>query len=126
MSLRSDLARARGLGSAHDGVEHWISQRLTAIANILLISWFLIGVLPLIGDEREALIVWMSSPVNAAVAALMFISIFWHAALGLQVVIEDYLHTPWMKVAGMVASKFLCAALGAIAVVSVLKMALGG
>lgn len=126
MSLRSALARARGLGSAHDGVEHWISQRLTAIGNLVLIMWFLIGVIPLLGADRAALADWMASPVNAAVAALMFISIFWHAAMGLQVVIEDYLHKPWMKFGALVASKLLCAALGAIAVVSVLKIAVGG
>lgn len=126
MSLRSALGRARGLGSAHDGVEHWISQRLTAIGNLILIAWFLIGVLPLIGADRAALADWLAHPLNAAVTALMFLSIFWHAALGLQVVVEDYLHKAWMKFSALVATKFLCAALGATAIVSVLKLSLGG
>jgi len=126
MSLRTALSRARGLGPAHDGVHHWIAQRLASLANLVLITWFLIGVLPLLAEDRAALIDWFAHPLNAAIAILMFISMFWHTALGLQAVIEDYLHSPWKKFSAMAASKFLCAALGVTAVVSVLKLSFGG
>lgn len=126
MSLQSALGRARGTGSAHHGVDHWKAQRLTAIANLALILWFMFNAVPLLGEGRDAVVAWLSHPVSAAAAALMFASIFYHAALGLQIVIEDYLHAPWPKWTALIASKLLCAGLGGVAVVSVLMIAFGG
>lgn len=125
MSLQSALARARGHGSAHHGVEHWKAQRLTAIANGLLVIWFVFNAVPLIGQDRSAVLEWLSHPVSAAAAALMFASVFYHASLGLQIVIEDYLHAAWTKWTALIASKLICAGLGGVAVVSVLMIAFG-
>ena len=118
MSLQSALGRARGHGSAHHGVDHWKAQRLTAIANGLLVVWFVFNAVPLLADGRAAVLDWLSHPVPAAAAALMFASIFYHASLGLQIVIEDYLHAPWTKWTALIASKLLCAGFGGVAVVS--------
>jgi succinate dehydrogenase / fumarate reductase, membrane anchor subunit len=113
-SMRTPLAQARGLGSAKDGVHHWWMQRLTAIALALLSPWFIWLLLSLIGATHAQARASIANP-RAALPLLAFvIALFWHAKLGLQVVIEDYVHTRWKEVSLQVAMTFACA-LGALA-----------
>jgi succinate dehydrogenase / fumarate reductase membrane anchor subunit len=123
--LRNPLQRARGLGSAKDGVGHWWTQRLTAIALIGLGIWFVVLVLGLMHADYATARAAIARPWNALLLIAFLVAMFWHAVLGLQVVIEDYVHTRWLEVASMVAIKFL-AVLGALAsVLAVLRIALG-
>lgn len=92
MSLRNPLARAKGLGSAKDGTTHWWHQRLTAIALLLLTPWFVILMVGLIGDDLATVRATLSQPLTAVLMTAFVLSLFWHARLGLQVVIEDYVH----------------------------------
>ncbi|HEY9143852.1 MAG TPA: succinate dehydrogenase, hydrophobic membrane anchor protein [Arenimonas sp.] len=92
MSLRNPLARAKGLGSAKDGTSHWWHQRLTAIALLLLSPWFVILMVGLIGDDQATVRAVLAQPLTAALMTAFVLSLFWHARLGLQVVIEDYVH----------------------------------
>ena len=92
MSLRNPLARAKGLGSAKDGTSHWWHQRLTAIALLLLSPWFVILMVGLIGDDQITVRAVLAQPLTAALMTAFVLSLFWHARLGLQVVIEDYVH----------------------------------
>ncbi|MDY0022624.1 succinate dehydrogenase, hydrophobic membrane anchor protein [Arenimonas caeni] len=92
MSLRNPLARAKGLGSAKDGTTHWWHQRLSAIALLLLTPWFVILMVGLIGDDLATVRATLSQPLTAILMTAFVLSLFWHARLGLQVVIEDYLH----------------------------------
>lgn len=92
MSLRNPLARAKGLGSAKDGTTHWWHQRLTAIALMLLTPWFVILMVGLVGDDLATVRATLSQPLTAILLTAFVLSLFWHARLGLQVVIEDYVH----------------------------------
>ncbi|KFL37801.1 succinate dehydrogenase, hydrophobic membrane anchor protein [Arenimonas donghaensis] len=92
MSLRNPLARAKGLGSAKDGTSHWWHQRLTAIALLLLSPWFVILMVGMIGDDQITVRAVLAQPLTAALMTAFVLSLLWHAKLGLQVVIEDYVH----------------------------------
>jgi succinate dehydrogenase / fumarate reductase membrane anchor subunit len=123
--LRNPLKRARGLGSAQSGVGHWWTQRVTAAALVLLGLWFVITVLSLLHADFATAKATVAKPWNALLLILFVVTAFWHAVLGLQVVIEDYVHTRWKEVVLLVAIKFL-AVLGALAgVLAVLRIALG-
>lgn len=125
MSLRSPLGRVRGLGSAKEGVGHWLAQRITAIALVLLGFWFVAAVVSNVGADYATFAAWLGRPGNATLMILTMIAAFWHAALGLQVVIEDYVHGV-ARTASLIAVKIACFALGAFGVLSVLKVAVGG
>jgi succinate dehydrogenase / fumarate reductase membrane anchor subunit len=107
MSLRNPLARARGWGSARDGVGHWWSQRLTAIALALLTPWFVVFTVGLLGADQAVVQASIARPVTATLLAAFVISLFWHAQLGLQVVVEDYIHG-WLEITLQVLIKFAC------------------
>jgi succinate dehydrogenase / fumarate reductase membrane anchor subunit len=126
MQLRTPLSHTRGLGSAKDGLGHWMSQRLTAIANALLIIWFLFSAIGLAGADYEATRAWLASPVSAGLMLLLITSAFYHAKLGLQVVIEDYVHHEGLKIAAIAAVTLITAGLGVICAVAVLKTSLAG
>ncbi len=125
MSLRSPLSQARGLGSAKEGVGHWWMQRMTAIALIPLSLWFVFSVarFPLL--DYATMIAWIKSPLVAVALVLYFAAMFYHAALGVQVVIEDYVGNEGVKLVSIVLSKFALFAFGAAAVFAVLKIAFG-
>ena len=107
-SMRDPLAQARGLGSAKDGVHHWWMQRLTAIALALLSPWFLWLLVSLIGTPRAEVKFILANPRYALPLLAFVIALFWHARLGLQVVIEDYVHTRWIEIVLQVATTFAC------------------
>jgi len=125
MSYRSPLGRARGLGSAREGTAHWWAQRLTAVALVPLTLWFVIGLVGLIGAEFAAVEEWISGPINATLLVLLIVATFHHAQLGLQVVIEDYVHHEGLKIAGIVLVKFAAILLGLAAVLAVLSISFG-
>jgi succinate dehydrogenase / fumarate reductase membrane anchor subunit len=126
MSLRTDLGKVRGLGSAKEGVGHWWAQRLTAIALIPLLLWFVASVVPLVGAELRIVREWISSPVNSVLLLTLIVAVFHHAQLGLQVVIEDYVHRGWLKLASVIAVKFAAFGLSATSLFAVLKIAFTG
>ncbi len=126
MSLRSPLSQARGLGSAKEGVEHWWWQRLTAVALVPLTLWFVFSIAGLAGAEREAVLAWIAAPLNAVGLILFLTALFHHSQLGLQVVVEDYVHAEFLKICTLVLIKFAHVALATVAIFSVLKISLGG
>ncbi len=123
--LRSPLGRAVGLGSAKEGVEHWWTQRMTAVALVPLALWFVAALVGHLGADYAAAIAWLRSPIPATAMALLVIASFAHMALGVQVVIEDYVHHEGVKIASLVALRLACWALAAAALVAVLRIALG-
>jgi succinate dehydrogenase / fumarate reductase, membrane anchor subunit len=126
MSLRTPLGRVRGLGSAKDGVAHWWAQRLTAVALIPLLLWLVASLVTSAGMDHAAAKEWLSSPVSATLLILLIGAGFHHAQLGLQVVIEDYVHTEWLKIASITSVKLAAIALAVSGVFSILKIAFGG
>jgi succinate dehydrogenase / fumarate reductase membrane anchor subunit len=122
--LRSPLGRARGLGSAHAGAAHWWAQRLTALALLPLTLWFICAVIRLAGEPRDYMIAWMSAPVPIVLMLALIVATFHHLHLGLQVVIEDYVHVGSIKLAAVLAIKALCVLLALACIVSVLKIGL--
>jgi succinate dehydrogenase / fumarate reductase membrane anchor subunit len=128
-SFRSLLGRARGLGSAKEGVEHWWLQRLTAIALVPL-SLYIMGSFfnaVVFGSGYQSALGWLHSPLAATAMILILIAGFWHAILGVQVVIEDYVHCEVMKLTSIILVKlagFALAALGILAVARIYFMGL--
>lgn len=125
-SLRSPLGRARGLGSAKDGTHHWWAQRVTAIAMIPLLLWFVASIVSLAGAPLPAVQAWIASPIWAVLLLSLIVAVFHHAQLGLQVVIEDYVHAEGVKLVLLLAVKGAAWLFGGIAAFSVLKIAFGG
>lgn len=126
MSLRSPLGRVRGLGSAKDGTHHWWMQRLTAIALVPLCLWFVASVAMMAGAGHAAFLAWVASPLVAILLVLLIVAVFHHVQLGLQVVIEDYVHGEGCRLACIVVVKLAACALGVAAVFAVLKIAFRG
>jgi succinate dehydrogenase / fumarate reductase membrane anchor subunit len=124
--LRTPLARARGLGSAKAGVHHWWAQRLTAIALIPLVVWFAISLVMMSGAEYEVVRAWIGSPVVMVLLILTIAVGLHHAQLGIQVVIEDYVHSDGFKLALIVVVRFLAVFVGLAAIVAILNIGFGG
>ena len=125
MPALTPLARARGLGAAHDGVGHWKMQRLTAISNAVLVLWFVFSAAALAGAGYDEVRAWLASPLTATLMILLILSVFYHAPLGLQVVVEDYVHHPGIRIAALVLIRLIIAALAVACIVAVLTVALG-
>jgi len=126
MDRRSELGRVRGLGSAREGVAHWWAQRVTALLLVPLLLWFVVALLAHTGADREAVAAWLGQPVVYGVMVVMLGAVFWHASLGLQVVIEDYVHREGVKIAAILLVKGACLALFVAGFVSLSKIALVG
>ena len=125
MSLRSDLGKVKGLGAAKEGVGHWRLQRLTALALLPLGLWFVATLLGLIGAPHAVVVAWIGQGHVTVLLLALVIALFWHLQLGLQVVIEDYLHVPWLQIMLQLGSRCF-AWLGAlVAIVSILKISVG-
>lgn len=123
-SIKSPLARARGMGSAGHGTGHWIAQRVTAVAAIPLSLWLVYSIVVLRGASHGVFTDWLAQPLNAILMILFIISVFYHTALGLQVVIEDYVHRECVKLPSLIGMNLALFALAVVSVFSVLKVAL--
>jgi len=126
VNYRSPLGRARGLGSARSGTGHWLAQRISALALIPLALWFSVSIMFYMRADYVTLLNWLHSPVNAVLMVLMLAVLFYHAYLGLQMVLEDYVHSEWLKVSALVIVKFGCIVLAVTGIFSVLRIAFGG
>ncbi len=122
MSLRSPLARVRGLGSAKDGTAQWWSERLSAVALVPLVIWFVASVASIAGADYATMRDWVASPVVAGLLIVTILATFYHGAMGLQVVIEDYVHSEPVKIASVILVKGASFLLAVIAVLSVLMI----
>lgn len=124
-TLRTPLKRALGLGSSKTGTGHFLWQRVTAIA-LALLGTYLLGLLFSLGGgdfyRAHALV---AHPFNATVLATVLVAMFWHAKLGLQVVIEDYVHTPLLAGIAHLANIFACTLAAVAGVLAVVRIALG-
>lgn len=121
MSLRSPIANARGLGSAKDGTHHFWIQRLTAIALVPLLLWFIGAVVGLVGADYASVVAWIAHPVNAVLFLVLLLTMCWHSMLGMQVIVEDYLHGG-SKMGVLILLKFghvMVASAGSFAILSV-------
>ncbi len=125
MSLRTPLGKVRGLGSAKSGTDHWWMQRVTAIANIPLVICVMGIVISLTGADHAAVIARLGHPIVTIVLLAFILSITWHMRLGMQVVIEDYVHGEGRKIACLLANAFFCAVIAIAGVFAVLKLGFG-
>ncbi|MBL0029171.1 MAG: succinate dehydrogenase, hydrophobic membrane anchor protein [Rhodanobacteraceae bacterium] len=126
MSLRTPLGQARGLGSAKDGTSHWWMQRVTAVLLAPLSIWFMLCALPLLAADYADARVWLAQPLNAFLLLALVLAALYHALLGVQVVIEDYIHTRWVEVTLLTMVR-LIAFLAALATsLAVVRIAVGG
>ncbi len=121
---RSQLGRVRGSGSAKAGVHHWYAERVSAIALIPLTLWFIFSMVRLVGASQPAVVHWAGHPINAVLMLALIVMTFHHMALGIQVVLEDYVHDKRMQTGAILANKAICGLLGLLAALSVLKLAL--
>jgi len=121
--LRTRLSKVRGLGAARSGVGHWWLQRVTAVALVPLTLWFLVSLFVVLLTPNVVVVAeWFASPLHALLMVLLFIAAFFHAKLGVQVVIEDYVHGPMAKYTLLLANVFICFTCAAIGILAVLKL----
>ncbi len=123
--LQSPLSKVKGLGSAKEGTSHFWVQRLTAIAMVPLILWFCFSVASLPGMTHADIHSWLASPFSAVMLILLFLTGFYHAKLGLQMVIEDYIGNHGVRTASIIGVNFVCAVLAVLGVFSVLRISFG-
>ena len=126
MSLRDPLATARGLGSAKDGTGHFITERLTALALVPLTLWFVWSAVGHFGTGYADTRSFLAQPLNASFAAAFVLMLYWHAALGLQVVIEDYVHVRWLEMTAIIAVKLLFSFFALVSLLAIIRITLGG
>lgn len=126
MTMRSPLGRVRGLGSAKEGTHHWYIERLTALAMVPLYLWFVASIIAGVGTDYATMRAWLATPGNMLVMMLIVLTSFWHAALAIGVVLEDYCHSKPLEVASMIAVKFACFFLAVFSILAIFKIGLGG
>jgi len=122
MNYQTPLAKARGLGSAGVGSHEWWRQRVTAIALVPLTFWFALSVAGLPGLDHAAVLAWVKNPWNSLLLLSFIIATAHHAVLGLQVVIEDYVHTDWVKIFALLAVKLVFYFLGLAAIYATFRI----
>jgi len=120
--MRSPLGRALELGSAKDGVKQWWVERVTAVALVPLTVWFAASIVVHTGNDYATLIAWLRTPIATILMVLLLIALFYHTALGLQVVIEDYIHSG-MKIPALLGMRVGCFALAAAGILAMLRIA---
>lgn len=125
MTMTTPLKKVRGLGSAKSGTEHWWLQRITAIANIPLVIATVACIIYHLGSSRADVVASFANPIVAITVGLTLVSVLWHMRLGLQVVIEDYVHGHKAKLAALLFNTFFTSLLGAAALYAILKMSFG-
>lgn len=125
MGNGTSIGRVRGLGSAKSGAHHWLVQRFTAVGNLLLLIWLGVSILLMPDLSFGTVSEWIKLPIPATAMVLLIVSTFWHARLGMQVMMEDYVHDHGNKVAAIVALNLVAFAGAAFGVFCVLRLALG-
>ena len=126
MGSGSNIGRVRGLGSAKHGGEHWLKQRTTAVSNLLLTIWLVVSLILMPNFEQATLAQWLAQPIAAVSMMLLLVSIFWHVRLGLQVLIEDYVHDDALKFASITILNFYVVAGAVFGIFTVAKLAFTG
>ena len=126
MAHDTPIKRVRGLGSAHHGAHHWLVQRFTAIGNVVLSIWLIASIIGLPDLGYETVSSWLAQPISATAMILLVISTFWHARLGLQVLIEDYVDNSGNKFGALAALNLAVIGGGAFAIFSIASLAFGG
>jgi len=124
-NTRSALGRAIGLGSAKEGVEHWWAERVSAVALVPLTLWFVASIIAHTGSDYVTFVAWLRTPLATILMVLLLVALFYHTALGLQVVIEDYVHSG-AKLAVVIAVCLGCFALASAGIVATLRIAFSG
>lgn len=125
-SIHSPLSVARGSGSAQEGTHHWLNERIAAIASMPLLLWLVWSVTHMGAVDYATFTLWLARPLNAVLMILSVVSVFYHAALGSQVIVEDYVHHEGLKLAKLIGLKLFFAAAGISCVFSILKIAFAG
>ena len=125
MKTLDPIARAKGLGSAKEGVHHWYAQRASAVLLVFLAGWMIYSAVSLAGGGYEASVAFLSSPVNASLLGLTLVVLLYHAMLGLQVVIEDYVHNATAEIVLYFVTRAGAYVMMALGIVHILKLALG-
>ena len=124
--MRTPLGKVRGLGSAKDGTDHFWRQRLTAVANVPLILFLIWLIISLIGATHAQVVSALANPFIAIMLLATIVSVCWHMKLGMQIIIEDYVHSEGSKIILVILNSFFCFGLGLAAVFAVLKLGFGG
>ena len=123
-SMSTPLARVRGLGSAKSGLHHWWHQRVSAVAMVGLVSWMVVLLFSLVDADYQTALNMLAHPVNATVVVLFIAVGLWHASLGLQVVLEDYVANEGVRLIAILAVKMAASVIAVLSILSVLKVAL--
>ena len=126
MSMETPLGRVRGLGSAKSGTEHWWHQRRTALALIPLTGWFAVSLIVIASGDYHQAVDWIGNPIVAGLLVLMLAAGYYHLKLGMQVIIEDYVHAEWLKLTALIVVTFWCIALALASIMAVVWIWLGG
>lgn len=124
--MNTPLSKVRGLGSAKDGTNHWLSQRITAIANIPLTIFFVVSFVGNVGKSHAEWVAWLKQPLVSVLLILFIANFTHHMRSGLQEVVEDYVHSHGLKFAATLAIKFSCILIAALSIFSILRIAFGG
>jgi succinate dehydrogenase / fumarate reductase membrane anchor subunit len=124
-SMRSPLGRAAGLGSAKEGVENWWRERVAGIALTPLALWFVGSIIPHSGDTYAEFVSWLKAPFVTLMMVLLLVAMFYHMALGLQVIVEDYVHSA-MKTPYLIVIRLGCVVFAVAGILSVLRIAFAG
>ncbi len=126
MGNGTSIGRVRGLGSAKSGAHHWILQRFTAVGNLLLVLWLIFSLVQMPGLDYQSVTGWLAQPLVAVPMMLMLVSIFWHLKLGLQVLIEDYVHDDGLKFFAILLLNFYAVGGAALGIFAIARIAFTG
>lgn len=125
MELRSQLSRVRGLGASHEGAHHFWVQRVSGIALVPLVLWFVLSASKMVGADLPTFTAWVGTHYNPVLLILLILTMFYHGFLGLQVIIEDYIHGEAVKLTSLILTKFAVYLIGGCAIFAVIRLTFG-